>query len=84
MAKQRREHSSSIVNIFNVVPLSVRSKIKSQVHTWLRWCAYKRRFGNIMLTANRADRFIGFGLPYNTDVSSLLCCFCFMSLPLID
>ena len=32
VAKQRREYSSSI---FSVLPLSVRAKIKSQVHTWL-------------------------------------------------
>ncbi len=33
VAKQRREYSSSIVRIFSVLPLSVRAKIKSQVHT---------------------------------------------------
>ena len=29
-----------MVNIFSVLPLSVRSKIKSQVHTWLRCVAW--------------------------------------------
>jgi hypothetical protein len=35
MTKHWRVYSSSIVSILRVLPLSVRSKIKSQVQTWL-------------------------------------------------
>ena len=39
MATHWRVYSSNMVSIFSVRPLSVRSKIKSHAHTWLRWVA---------------------------------------------
>ena len=40
MAKDGRLYSSSSVIIFKVQPFSVRSRMKSQVHTWWRWAAW--------------------------------------------
>ena len=39
MARHCRVYSSSIVSILSVLPLAVRSKMKSQFQTWSRWVA---------------------------------------------